>query len=244
MRIQRAVLVWLGLAFAVGCTEDETALDDGSDAEAELAPAGGKADSAVTFTGVYASSTTTLKAGDVPNLELLATGAYVRNRCYHTACSLEVPETDKFDTFKSTSGKTYVRFWSFKVVPSPADPQRTEVPVVIDTYEIKKTSTGIQLRKTYTSRWLSLRKKTANALCTASGGTLDAGTCACPGPTDWPGAIFVAGLGGCTVAPGATEDDCYTSGGFYTDDDATLIGSFCRCGRGRYIADNNQCSAI
>ncbi len=30
------------------------------------------------------------------------------------------------------------------------------------------------------------------------------------------------------------ESECDATNGFYTDDDATLIGSFCRCGIGRY----------
>jgi hypothetical protein len=239
------VVIGLGVVFATGCTETQADADAEADAEAEAAPASdGKADGIAQLAGVYATSTQTLRAGDIPNLELVG-GAYVRNRCYHTGCSLRVAETDRFDSFTGSTGKTYVRFWSFEIVWNETSGDRDEVPVVLDTYEIKKTSTGIRLRKTYTSRWLSLRRRPSEATpCSASGGSRDGPSCTCPGPIEWPGAIFVPGLGGCTLAPAATEDQCLESGGFYTDDDATRTGAFCRCGAERYIDERGDCTTI
>src|SRR5260221_10793965 len=99
--MRHVVLFSLLLSALAACAES----DDSSDAEAEAAPeqALGKAD-APTFTGLYATTTTTLHAGDVPDLQLLDGGQYVRRRCYHTSCALPVAETDKYDTYTSSSG--------------------------------------------------------------------------------------------------------------------------------------------
>src|ERR1043165_5385077 len=104
----RAYLV--PLLLLVGCAD---ATDDDSDREAETAPEqlAGKEDAA-SLTGVYATSTTALKNGDIPNLELLASGAYVRRRCYHTNCALPVAETDAYDSYTSSTGKRYIRFYA------------------------------------------------------------------------------------------------------------------------------------
>jgi hypothetical protein len=230
----------------VGACADPT--DDDSDREAELAPEQplGK-DDAASFTGVYAASATTkLRNGDIPNLELNAAGDYVRRRCYHTDCALPVAETDHFDTYTSSSGKTYVRFYAFRTEWNEAAGDRDEIRVVGDVYEIVRTTTTIKLRKAYSSRWLSLRKTTARTLCTGDGGTWTDGACACPGAGDWSddGYVgFVAGAGGCTTIAGAGEGECDDTGGWYTDDDSTAVGTYCRCDKGSYLA-NTGCEAI
>ena len=231
------VIVWVGAALFGACMDDAgPSTDETDDAVAEAAPLDSKADSGLTVTGDYATTTTALRDGDVPNLELGPTGVYVRNRCYHSACSAKRAETDKFDTFTTSSGKSYLRFWSFKIVPNAMSGDRDQVPVVADTYEITKTSTTIKLRKTYTARWLTLKKRSLSALCTASGGTWG-GDCTCPGPAGWPNAAFIAGAGGCIMVSGTDESECDGTNGFYTDDDSTPIGSFCECGVGRYAGD-------
>jgi hypothetical protein len=224
----------------------DTTLDE-SDSEAESAPEQmlGKAD-APTITGLYATSTTTLKDGDVPNLELLATGSYVRRRCYHASCALPVAETDHYDTYTSSAGKSYLRFYSTKSVWNAAHDDRTSVAVVADVYEVVKTTTTIKLRKAYSTRWLTLAKKTATSLCTADHGTWTSGSCACPGAGGWSdnGYIgFIAGLGGCITIPGAGEGESDDTGGWYTDDDSTLVGTYCLCDRGSYLS-NTGCAAI
>ena len=223
-----------------GCT-DSAEVDTMDDAAAEAAPLSGKADGDAALTGLYATASTTLADGDIPNLELLSGGAYVRARCYHAGCSARRTETDRFDTFTSGAGKTYIRFWSFKIVPNTVSGDRDQVPTVADTYEIIKTSTTIKLRKTYSSRWVSLRKRAVKSLCTTSGGTWTT-ECACPGSGTWPGTTFIAGGGGCQAVSGTDESECDDSNGFYTDDDATLIGSYCECGIGRYASDTG-CAA-
>jgi len=234
------------VAVLAACADDS---DDASDAEAESAPGAaldGKAD-APTFTGLYATTTTTtLQNGDVPDVELLADGTYVRRRCYHTGCALSVPETDRYNTYTSSSGKTYIRFYSFRTEWNATHDDRNQVPVIADVYEIQKTTTTIRLRKAYTSRWLSLRKTSAATLCSRGHGTWSSGSCSCPGAGGWSddGYVgFVAGLGGCTVIPGAGESECDETEGFYTDDDATRVGTYCLCEHGTYLS-NAGCAAL
>jgi len=222
----RAYLLILLAGCAAGDPDDAAALE----APAELA---GKADGA-TVTGLFAAETTSLRAGDIPNLELRADGSYVRARCYHAGC---IAETDRFDTYTSTSGHRYLRLWSFTL-----DADRNPTPVIADVYELRTTSTGIKLRKAYSTRWLALTSAHADALCAATSGAWS-GACACPGggngATEHPG--FVAGAGGCITIPGGGEDACDASGGLYTDDDATPIGTYCECGVGRHVAGAGSC---
>lgn len=100
------------------------------------------------------------------------------------------------------------------------------------------------LRKSYSSRWITLYKATAKSLCTGDGGSWASDECTCPGntPGAWPNTIFVAG--GCIATPGASKDGCDTSGGLWTDDDATAIGSYCVCGVGRYDDASGSCASI
>ncbi|MEO8842010.1 MAG: hypothetical protein ABI591_30280 [Kofleriaceae bacterium] len=242
------ILVLLTALGACAETSDDTSdTSDTSDREAETARQQGldKAD-APTFFGLYTTSTTTLAEGDVPDLELISGGTYVRRRCYHSDCSLPVAETDHYDTYKSTSGKTYVRFYGFATQWNTTHDDRTQVPVVVDVYEITTTTTTIHLRKSYTSRWLTLRKTSAATRCTNTGGSWHATTCSCPGDTGWSDTEyvgFVAGAGGCTTIPGVSESECDASGGYYTDDDATLVSTFCQCDRGEYLASDG-CTAL
>lgn len=162
--------------------------------------------STISFNGLCVATTPSLRAGDIANLELVNTNnnnAYVRSRCYHANCSLGVAETDRFDAYKSTSGKTYLRFWTFEVIElgdKSSTPSRSS-----------PTSTG------------------------------QAGE-----PVDWAGphSKFVPGAGGCIEVAGGSQDPCLESLGFYTDDDATLIGTHCRCGADRYATGLGTCTAI
>jgi len=222
-----------------------TATDDASDGEAsDAAPQaiGGKADGATT--GLFASRATTHYNGDVPDLELRADGSFVRLRCYHASCALPVAETDHYDTYTSSAGKTYVRFYSF-TVETAADGSISSTPLVADVYEIRTTSTGIRLRKAFSTRWQTLATTDAATRCTASGGAWN-GDCSCPGSGNGatPHPAFAPGAGGCIIAPGGGEDACDSSNGLYTDDDATPIGTFCECGLGRHVVDAGSCAAI
>jgi hypothetical protein len=234
------------------CTDPT--IDDQSDGEAEAAAPQlvGKEDG-VSFTGVYRTHTTALKDGDVPNVELLTnakpglptTYSYVRSRCYHTNCSARVPETDTYDVYTTSAGKTYVRFWTFTITDDPND-GRIQHPVVGDVYEITTFSHGIKLRKSYSTRWQTLYTASPSLMCSTSHGTWASGDCTCPGnvPGTWPATIFISGAGGCIATPGSDESNCDASGGLWTDDDATLIGAFCMCGRGRYDNASGSCAAI
>jgi hypothetical protein len=232
-----------------GTLDQETVTQD---AQAEtVTSSGGKADGASSYVGLYTTHVATHVAGDLTSLQLLAptsggpTTRYVRERCYHPGCALPLPETDTYDLHASASGKTYVRFYSF-VAARDAHGNLTSTPKITDVYEIAKTSVGIKLRKGYSARWVTLYKTTPAAQCTASGGDATATDCTCPGnqPNTPASTIFVPGAGGCIANPGASESNCDASGGSWTDDEATLIGSFCACGLGRYDDDTGSCAAI
>lgn len=224
---------FLAVILVAGCAAES--IDDTSDTEAETAAAQvqGKAD-APDFTGLYASHATTHYNNDIPALQLLATD-YVRARCYHASCSERLPETDHYDVYTSSAGKTYVRFYTVKIT-FDANHVFTETPVVADVYEIAATSAGVKLRKSYTTRWFTLYRTTEQAACTSSKGTWDASTgCACPD-------LFVPGQGGCMAHLGENEGNCDDSDGLWTDDDATLIGSYCVCGEGRHVDASGACA--
>jgi hypothetical protein len=241
----------LPILLLVGCAD--LTLDDQTDGEAETATAQlvGKEDAA-SFTGVYRTHTTALKDGDVPSVELVTnakpglptTYSYVRSRCYHANCSVRVPETDKYDLY-TTNGKTYLRFWSFTITNDPND-GLVQHPAVTDVYEIKAISHGIKLRKSFSTRWQTLYTASASLMCSESHGSWANDTCTCPGniPGMWAAHIFISGAGGCIATPGASEANCDASGGMWTDDDATDIGSYCVCGNGRYDDAEGSCSAI
>ena len=237
--------VALALTILFGACADAT--DDDADGEAESAPEQllGKEDAA-TLTGLYATTTTTLRDGDIPNLQLITGGTYVRRRCYHASCALPVGESDHYDTYTSTSGKTYIRFYSFRSEWNATHDDRSQVRVVADIYEITRTTTTIKLRKSYTTRWVTLRKSTAASLCNGGHGTWGNGSCACPGEGGWSDSGYVAfipGLGGCTNIPGVSESECDATEGWYTDDDATLVATYCQCDTRSYLA-NTGCEAI
>src|SRR5439155_1296062 len=76
----------------------------------------------------------------------------------------------------------------------------------------------------------TLAAATDGGLCANSGGTWS-GSCECAS------GMFVPGVGGCTDPAVGSEDGCDETGGSYTDDDSTRIGTFCRCGVGRYMTE-------
>jgi hypothetical protein len=229
-----AVLAICGLW---GCSEpiDET-IDD-ADAESGDAMELGKAD-ADDLAGVYrwASSTQPYWNNDVPSLELVG-ASYIRSRCYGFDCANLVPQTGERQIVR-TGGKTFVRFMSFTREWNTDNEEWIETPVLADTFEIKKTSRGIKLRKTYASRWISLDKVTLKKACTASGGAWGNSdprcTCDTVANSDWSHYVgFFPGLGGCFEIHASNEDGCSGTGS-YTDDDATAIGTYCYCPLGTY----------
>jgi hypothetical protein len=236
--MNRLALLLPILSLAACVSADDT---DASDNAAETAPvtaSGGKADDALGIVGTAyeMTSPTTYKAGDITNLELTDT-SYVRGRCYHTGCSTWAPETNHWDSFTSGTHH-YLRFYSFT-----KDGSGNETQVIADAYEVKKLSTGIKLRKTYTSRWITLAARTSQVLCGESGGTWSNATCDC-GPMQGPDWVLpIDGLGGCFQAPTGTEASCDATGGDYTDDDTTAIGTFCLCPIGTMVTETG-CQTI
>lgn len=185
--------------------------------------------------GLFASADTGHQDTDLVSLELTATGTYVRARCYHVGCAVVVPETDRFDRYVSASGLTYVRFWSFDT-SRDAGGALDVTPEIADVYEIRTTASGVELRKSHTTRWVQLARTTPAAACR---GTWDGAACACAAHE-----TFVPGAGGCIATPGASEARCDGSDGLWTDDDATAIGSYCECGQGRRVDASGTCTAI
>ncbi len=251
--MNRVALLLPILSFAACVSPADNGETDAADAAAESAPAQdalGKADAPLTIAGTAYEmvSPSTYRAGDITNLELLPAPikpgvpdpqTYVRGRCYHAGCSTWATETNHYDWVKS-SGHNYVRFWSFT-----KDASGNETAKVADTYEVKKTSTGIKLRKTYTSRWISLDARTDQQLCGESGGTWTT-SCDC-GPQYTPDGkdynMMISGLGGCVATPIGSEDSCDSTGGDYTDDDVSAIGTYCICPLGTMVTETG-CQAI
>jgi hypothetical protein len=226
----------------VGCA----AGPDPDDAEAEAAPAqlDGKADAAA-FVGLFQSHATHHYNGDIPALQLRSDGTYVRAHCVTTNCTKNLAETDHYDTYVSSSGKSYIRFWSWTPVRDD-DGNLTRNTLISDVYEVRTFSHGIQVRKAYSARWQSLYVSSDSLACTSSGGTYSASECACPGntPGAWASTIFVPGAGGCVHNPGASEDNCDSSDGEWTDDDAAATGVYCLCGYGRFLDDAGSCKSF
>ena len=214
-----------------GCAA--TVPDDGEAFDAP-AQAIGKADSA-TFAGIYASHTTHHYNGDVPDLELRSDGQFIRERCYHGSCALQVPEFGAFDQYKTSTGRTYVRFYS-----------AYDATQILDVYEIRTFTKGVQLRKAYATRWQSLYLSSPSLACATSGGSYDGVNCACPlnQPMQYAAQVFVPGAGGCIANPGASESSCDDSMGMWTDDDSTIIGSYCICPAADYLDATGACTAI
>jgi hypothetical protein len=212
--------------------------DDASDQAAEDAPpqpVDGKV-GGIDFTGLYHISKSTLYNNDVSDLELHSDGSYVRARCYHTSCALQLPQTGTYDLYTSATGHIYVRFrWD-------GDTK------IADVYEITSSAKGISLRKTYTSGWFTLFHEAPSAACGTTGGAWDdtAQACACPDSqySDSGYTAFVAGAGGCVGAPSGSEAHCDASGGSYTDDEMTAISTYCVCKPNQYVAVDGSCTAI
>ena len=223
------------LLVLMGCAATTATPDDG---EAEMAPprALGKADGA-TFTGIYAQHVTHHYNGDVPDLELRADGTFIRERCYHASCAIETPETDHYDIYTSSSGHTYVRFHGQQIEDGGNGLVNQEI--VADVYEIRTFTKGIQLRKSYSTRWQSLYLSSMGLACASSGGDFTGTDCTCPQP--YPAMSFVPGAGGCITTPGASETNCDDSHGMWTDDEATPIESFCICAVGQYLDSTGSC---
>jgi hypothetical protein len=197
------------------------------------------ADVATTLLGKFQLADGGQQAFDLPNLNLQNNGIYVRVRCYHAACAEPVAETGQFKLVKTSTGKTFVRFYRFAWVNQAAG---TTTEQVVDAYEYRKTASGLSLRKTYTTRWIDLDAVDSATLCAQSGGAWHAdqtfpgaaaGTtthCNCgQSTTAWPSPQFVPGAGGCVLPPAIDETTCDATHGQYTDDDPDALGDFCVC---------------
>jgi hypothetical protein len=237
------LLVMCGLL--AGCSD--VAVDDDGEAETGEAIELGKAD-ADTFAGLYrwARADRPYWNTDVPALELAGTG-YIRSRCYGFDCEKLIPQTGRREIVRTSSGKDFVRFLSFTRTWDENAGEWLEEPALADTFEIKKTTKGIKLRKTYSSRWITLDKVTKEKTCVASGGewgaTDPACTCENVANADWSHYVgFFPGLGGCFEIFAANEDGCSESGS-YTDDDSTSIGTYCHCPLDTYETQSG-CAAI
>jgi hypothetical protein len=175
-----AALVVAAVSAGAGCTAQTTDVEAVDTTEGDLS-ARAPANLAALVAKNWVATGAVASDGDVRQLRLYADGTYVRLRCYGPSCGAAVAETDRYTAFRS-SGKTYVEFWSFErvLVPgpppkikggAPSPPEHIDHPVVADVYEIKATGSSIKLRKTFSSRWVTLHVTSDEALCTVSGGT-------------------------------------------------------------------------
>jgi hypothetical protein len=243
MRILGVLVV---MVCASACSEPiDESVDDG-DAELGSVVELGKGD-ASDFAGIYrwADASRPYWNNDIPSLQLAGSG-YVRSRCFGFNCATLVPQFGDRKIVR-VSGKVFVRFMSFTREWNADNEEWIETPVLADTYEIKKTTRGIKLRKTYTSRWISLDKITERQACTLSGGDwgIETPPCTCDAVANPDWSHYMAsfpGLGGCFEIFAANEDGC-SSTGSYTDDDATVIGTYCSCPLGTHETQAG-CEAI
>lgn len=241
MRTLVTSVVWMAVLFAGACAAASDETSDAGDAEAEAAT---DQDVGVPITGVFQSHATSHYDGDIPSVELTADHRYVRMRCYHAGCAIQAAQTDAFETYSSSGGKTYVRFKATKVTFVP-DVGVDQTPTVADVYEIKTFAKGIKLRKAYSTRWQVLYATTPSLECASTHGTWASDTCTCPGndPNGLPVTLFAPGAGGCFAAPDPYESDCDDTGGLWTDDDATALGTYCICSAGTYQSATAGCVA-
>jgi hypothetical protein len=223
------------VAIISGCASAGDELDD---AEADASELSVTAADKASLSGVYrwADASKPYWNNDIPSLDLAAT-RYVRSRCYGWDCEHLVAQTGAVRWVKSSTNKIYLRFMSFE--KQLEGEEWIEHAVVADTFEIKKTASGVALRKTYSSRWIALDASTPAGACDASGGTWSAAdaTCACPAlpAADWSHRIdFVPGLGGCFEIFASNEEGCDETHGAYLDDDASALGTWCLCPVGTY----------
>jgi hypothetical protein len=191
----------------------------------------------------WVNTTRSPQDGDIRVLRLFSDGDFVRLRCYGGSCAQSIPETQKVTLYSASSGKKYLDFMSFT---KSGDPNVDDPSAVRDSYEVQvESATTIKLRKTRTSTWRTFHPATDQALCTATGGAwVPKGNgdpfqdCGCgDGNAGYGGHGYVAGAG-CIHFAAASEDGCDSTGGHYTDDDATKIGAYCDCPVGQYISDD------
>ncbi|HEX8952203.1 MAG TPA: hypothetical protein VF945_10190 [Polyangia bacterium] len=213
---------------AAGCG-GQLGSGDGAADEAALA-GGGKADlagnAAATVAGIYQLAGDPAGAGDVVYLWLRADGSFAWTRCYDADCAAPVVEDGTYQLTTSSSGRKYIAF--YQIGP------RGDTQVHFNSmYAYARTASALRLRKTRTSRWMTLAAAAEPDLCAASGGTWS-GSCSCG--AGWPTA-YSPGAGGCWLSPSAGETACDDSQGTYSDDEANAAGTFCDCGYARHLTD-------
>jgi hypothetical protein len=229
--------------------------DDPTAQQIEQAPSlDGKTDDASIYGNYTLDGSGGYTDGDILSVSLFAAfdgsrssppsgsaGAFARVRAYGQNAT-PVAQTDTFGLF-SHSGKTYIEFRGFVWNGNE------QVPVVEDVYEYQVASGDLRLRKIYGSRWLQLAAVTDEQLCDKSGGTWDVALLAkgarggSTTPCTCSDGTFVPGAGGCTKPLDIPEPDCRDTGGEYTDDDSTYLGTFCVCPSGTGLTDKG-CEAL
>jgi hypothetical protein len=94
----------------------------------------------------------------------------------------------------------------------------------------------LSLRRSSSTHTFELAATAEPDLCGASGGSWSAANRTCDCGSEWPTA-YAPGAGGCWRSPSAGETQCDDTQGDWTDDDPDLVGTYCRCGIGRHLAD-------
>lgn len=229
-----ALLCFFAPGLAAGCgAQPLDASGDGQD----LLSDGPKADSAApALTGIFQLGGTSLDAGDLIYLQLVADGRFAWTRCYDAGCANPIAEDGTFTQTRTRAGKKYLRFWQ----AGAAGDSVTHLNAIY-AYGLSGDHSTLRLRKIYGSRTFRMDAVAEPDLCASSGGHWNDASRACSCGSGWPTA-YGPGAGGCWVAPSANESQCDATGGRWTDDDADLIGTFCECGIGRHLTDEG-CTA-
>ena len=158
-------------------------------------------------------------AGHLLYLQLAAAGRFARTRCTDAACGDPVREDGTWQTAHGT-----IRFFQ----PGPrGDP----APHLQATYAYAMKGGKLWLRAQGGAAF-AMEKVAEADLCAASSGSWIGGTCDCG--KGWPTA-WSPGAGGCWQSPAVSEEACDATQGSWTDDDASLIGTYCGCGLGRRL---------
>ena len=124
MRVAWCVLVFAVMTACVGDSNDEA---EGEDID-------GKADG-ISLVGTYVLPSGGTANYDMPSLQLVSGGSYVRVRCYGARCAKKVPETDRYRAVRNpTTGKLYLRFERFAWTDFA---NRESEQLLADSYEVK-----------------------------------------------------------------------------------------------------------
>lgn len=158
-------------------------------------------------------------SGELLYLQLAAGGRFAWTRCPDAACADPVREDGTWQ-----SGHGTLRFFQ-------QGPKGDPSPHLQATYAYAVKGGKLWLRAQGAA--FAMEKVTEPQLCSASGGAWTSAA-ACDCGKGWPTA-WSPGAGGCWQSPAVSEEACDATQGSWTDDDATLIGTYCECGIGRRL---------